>query len=117
MNPDVKRKNSLYESDVNKKITVQCLVVPNTQELEIHWYKDGVLLVNRGLDIMTGSLLILRNVQLKDSGRYTCQAGNSNATTTVLVGGGNILYVKKSYLLLQIMHFLNPCVKDITRFV
>ena len=96
MNPDVKIKKSLYESDVNKKITVQCLVVPNTQELEIHWYKDGVLLVNRGLDIMTGSLLILRNVQLKDSGRYTCQAGNSNATTTLVIGGGNMLFVEKN---------------------
>lgn len=90
VNPDVSIQRELYTSDLNQKISIQCFVSPN-QDLYIHWYKDGVFLEDIGLDIRTGSILILKDVQEEDSGVYTCEAGNSRATTTVLIGKGRSL--------------------------
>ncbi|XP_062608390.1 uncharacterized protein LOC134270216 [Saccostrea cucullata] len=87
LNPDVYIQKKLYTSSVDQKVSIRCFVSPN-EDLPIHWYKDGELLVDRGLDIRTGSILILKNVQREDSGKYTCEAGNSKATTTVLIGEG-----------------------------
>ncbi|XP_061180383.1 uncharacterized protein LOC133188924 [Saccostrea echinata] len=85
LNPDVYIQKEMYTSSVNQKISIRCFVTPN-QDLPIHWYKDGELLVEKGLKIRTGSILILKNVQRENSGKYTCEAGNSKATTTVLIG-------------------------------
>jgi hypothetical protein len=90
VNPDVSIQKDLYTSDVDQKISIQCFVSPN-QDINIHWYKDGVLLKDIGLDIRSGSILILKDLQEEDSGIYTCEAGNSRASTTVLVGKGQII--------------------------
>lgn len=90
VNPEVSIKRDRYVSDINKKISINCVVEPNNQDLAIHWYKDGSMMVNRGLNIRTGSILILKNVQREDTGIYTCEAGKSRAFATVLVGGGRL---------------------------
>lgn len=90
VNPKVSIKRDRYVSDINKKISINCVVKPNNQDLAIHWYKDASMMVNRGLNIRTGSILILKNVQKEDTGIYTCEAGNSRAFATVLVGGGRL---------------------------
>uniref|UniRef100_K1PAJ5 Plasminogen n=1 Tax=Magallana gigas TaxID=29159 RepID=K1PAJ5_MAGGI len=90
INPKVSIKRDRYVSDINKKISINCVVEPNNQDLAIHWYKDGSMMVNRGLNIRTGSILILKNVQKEDTGLYTCEAGNSRAFSTVLVGGATL---------------------------
>lgn len=109
VNPEVSIKRDRYVSDINKKISINCVVKPNNQDLAIHWYKDGSMMVNRGLNIRTGSILILKNVQREDTGVYTCEAGNSRAFTTVLVGGGRLSMNKISIVDIKQNNHTSEC--------
>lgn len=79
--PDILPFTIPEEVEEGQLIQISCAVTKGDDPITIHWYKDNQLLHSSSDFVITNvesklSLLIMRSVMARHSGKYTCIASN-----------------------------------------
>lgn len=77
------------KATVSQKATLSCNV--SDSKTEVKWYKDGKQLTSSKMiySEVKGSTrqLVIENVETKDAGEYTCEAGGDQLVFKIFVSG------------------------------
>ena len=87
--------------DVGNSLSFTCLVV-GSPDLTVMWFKDGEIIstgiINLPLnDTLSNYTLVLNNVEIDDTGTYTCQAMNRFANLTASNRSDLYFFVQSEY--------------------